>query len=84
MKPVSIIGIGLAPKDVTQEQEDIIDCADILIGGKRHLSFFKKSTAEKKQITKNIQDIISYIKTHMLIKTIVVLASGDPLYFGIG
>jgi precorrin-6Y C5,15-methyltransferase (decarboxylating) len=84
MKPVSVIGIGLAPKDITQEQEDIINCADILIGGQRHLSFFKKSTAEKKQITKNLKDIVCYIKKHILKKTIVVLASGDPLYFGIG
>ena len=84
MKPVSIIGIGLAPKDITQEQKDIINCADILVGGKRHLSFFKNSTAEKKQITKNLKEIICYIKTHMLTKNIVVLASGDPLYFGIG
>jgi len=84
MKPVSIIGIGLAPKDITQELEDIINCADILVGGKRHLGFFQNSTAEKKQITKNLKEIIHYIKKHMYKKTIVVLASGDPLYFGIG
>lgn len=84
MKPVSVIGIGLSPKDVTQELENIINGADILIGGKRHLEFFTKSRAEKKQITKNLSQLIDYIKKSMINKTIVVLASGDPLYCGIG
>jgi precorrin-6Y C5,15-methyltransferase (decarboxylating) len=58
--------------------------ADILIGGKRHLDFFEDTPVLKKEITKDLKGIIRYIKRHRQKKSIVVLASGDPLFFGIG
>lgn len=84
MKPVNVIGIGLSPKDLTQKHLDIISAADILVGGKRHLEYFKDSSADKKEITKNIIDVIDFIRDRMGEKSIVVLASGDPLFYGIG
>ena len=83
-KPVSIIGMGLSPKDLTEEHLGLIRHADILVGGKRLLAFFTDSPAQKKEITRNIKRIIEYIKNRMLNNNIVVLASGDPLFFGIG
>jgi len=83
-KPVSIIGMGLSPKDLTQEYFGLIRHADILVGGKRLLDFFTDSPAHKKEITKDIKGIIEYIKNRMQKNNIVVLASGDPLFFGIG
>ena len=84
MKPVNVIGIGLSPKDLTQEHLDIIKSADILVGGKRHLEYFKDSSADKKEITKNITGAIDFVKDRMGENAIVVLASGDPLFYGIG
>lgn len=84
MKPVYIIGMGLAPDDLTARHLNLIKDADILIGGKRHLKFFGDFPGSKKEITKDIKGIVKYIKCKMLKKTIVVLASGDPLFFGIG
>jgi precorrin-6Y C5,15-methyltransferase (decarboxylating) len=84
MKPISIIGLGLSPEDLTASHIQRIKSADILIGGKRHLDFFKDTAVLKKEITKDLKGIIRYIKRHRHQKSIVVLASGDPLFFGIG
>lgn len=84
MKPVSVIGMGLSPKDLTAEHLKLIKEADILIGGKRHLEFFKDSPAQKKEIHKNLNEIAEFIKSCMKKESVVVIASGDPLFFGIG
>ena len=84
MKPVAIIGIGLSPEDLTARHWQIIRAADILVGGKRLLDYFKDSTARKKTIDKNIAEAVDFIKDRMATRSIVVLASGDPLFFGIG
>jgi precorrin-6Y C5,15-methyltransferase (decarboxylating) len=84
MKTVTIIGMGLTPKDLTAEHLKIIEKADILVGGKRLLDQFSRSTALKKPIDKHLEEIIDFIKDRMASRAIVVLASGDPLFFGIG
>lgn len=88
MKPISVIGIGLSLDDLTARHLELIKQADILIGGKRHLDHFKDLPARKKDITKNLKKIIDFIKDRIENSetelSIVVLASGDPLYFGIG
>ena len=83
MPPVSVIGMGLSLDDLTSYHLDLIQDADILIGAKRHLACFKDAGAEKKEITGDIKGVIDFIRISMKNK-IVVLASGDPLYYGIG
>ena len=88
MKPISVIGMGLSPDDLTAGQLELIKQADILIGAQRHLDPFKELACQKKDITKNLKKLIAFIK-HKIAQdsaglSIVVLASGDPLYFGIG
>lgn len=84
MKPVTIIGMGMGPEDLTATHLKIIERADILIGGQRLLNHFKDSAARKKPITKDIDGVVAFVKKQMKSKKIVVLSSGDPLYFGIG
>ena len=84
MKPVVIIGMGLSPKNLTKEHLEKIEQADILVGGKRHLGYFGNFAATKKVITKNLTEIIEYIKDQMKRRSLVVIASGDPLFYGIG
>jgi len=76
--------MGLTPHDLTDIHKEIIAKADILIGGERHLAYFSDSAATKKTITKDIKGVTAYISTNMTTRRIVVLASGDPLFFGIG
>ena len=84
MKPVSIIGMGMGPQDLTAKHLSIIVQADILVGGKRLLENFKGTQAQKKPIGKDIDGIIEFVRAESKLKKIVVLASGDPLFYGIG
>jgi precorrin-6B C5,15-methyltransferase / cobalt-precorrin-6B C5,C15-methyltransferase len=84
MTPVSIIGIGLSPEDLTPAHLTRIHQADVLVGGKRHLGYFPDSRAVKKEITKDLPGVIRFIQERMAEESVVVLASGDPLFYGIG
>jgi precorrin-6Y C5,15-methyltransferase (decarboxylating) len=84
MKTVFIVGMGMSVKDVTASQMEIIRSADILMGGRRHLDQFKELPVKKEMITGNVAQSIRFIKHHCSENRIVVLASGDPLFYGIG
>ncbi|MEE4358036.1 MAG: precorrin-6y C5,15-methyltransferase (decarboxylating) subunit CbiE [Desulfococcaceae bacterium] len=84
MNPVSVIGMGLSPKDLTAAHWEKIRSADILMGGKRHLSYFEDFPGQKKEIDKNLKELTEFIRENMFRMKIAVLASGDPLYYGIG
>ena len=84
MNPVAIIGIGMSYKDLTTRQLEIIDRADVLVGGKRLLDLFKQFPARKKSIGKDIDGIVNFVRKEMRTNRVVVLASGDPMFFGIG
>ena len=84
MKPVDIVGVGLCFSDLSQKYLNIIHDADILVGGRRHLTWFDNHPGEKREITTPLSTVIEDIRQWMDYKKVVVLASGDPLFFGIG
>ena len=84
MKPIDIIGMGLGPGDLTAGHLDIINQADVLIAGQRLLDFFDDLPVQKKRIDRNLNEVIEFILSRKDSQSIVVLASGDPLFFGIG
>jgi len=84
MKPVAIIGVGMTLGDLTAKHLEIIETADILVGGKRLLNLFSESRARKKIIGKDIDGVVNFVRQEMKKQKVVVLASGDPLFFGIG
>jgi precorrin-6Y C5,15-methyltransferase (decarboxylating) len=81
---IDVVGVGLGPGDLTSNQRRILESAEILIGGRRLLAFFSDLPVEKKIIGKDLEEVIAYIRRRMNRKSIVVLASGDPLFYGIG
>jgi len=83
-KTIDVVGMGLSPDDLTAGHRRIVERAEILIGGRRLLGYFPDSPAEKKVIGKDIDAVVAWIRRRLGRKTIVVLASGDPLFFGIG
>ncbi|MCK5098333.1 MAG: precorrin-6y C5,15-methyltransferase (decarboxylating) subunit CbiE [Desulfobacteraceae bacterium] len=84
MIPVKVIGIGLNPDDITVKQDKLIKTADLLIGGTEQLAFFKDLPIKKVEIKNNLAFIVETILNNMEASNIVVLASGDPLFYGIG
>ncbi len=82
--PIEIIGMGLCTDDLTEKHKKIISKADLLVAGRRCLDDFKHNKADKLVIKKDINFIADEIQRRMTKEKIVVLASGDPLFFGIG
>jgi precorrin-6Y C5,15-methyltransferase (decarboxylating) len=86
-KWLSVIGIGEdGLSGLSATARSLIDNAEIVIGGDRHLAMLPDSTEDRRShivwespIEKTIQQIISDCG-----KSVCVLASGDPLWFGIG
>jgi precorrin-6Y C5,15-methyltransferase (decarboxylating) len=81
---VYIIGIGDdGPRSLSQTALGIIEKAGLLFGGERHLSFFPDFRGEKIAIKSNLVEIADLIKRNLGAKKMVVLASGDPNFYGI-
>jgi precorrin-6Y C5,15-methyltransferase (decarboxylating) len=84
MNPINIIGMGQGTQDLTSKHKKIIQNADLLVGGRRHLELFPSHKGESLVITKAIEPLMNRIKHEMKDKKVVVLASGDPMFYGIG
>lgn len=81
---VTVVGIGMSPEDLSSRALSLIKSADVLMGGKRHLNYFSELPARKVPIYKNLGEVLSVIKSSMeKKKKVVVIASGDPGYYGI-
>lgn len=82
---INVIGIGLdGAEGLTEKVKQIIDRASLLIGSDRHLQYFPDCPAER-FVLGNFLAAIARIEQHLTSDlTIVVLVSGDPLFFGLG
>lgn len=84
MENIYIIGMGLSERDLTADHLEIIQSADLLVGGQRHLAYFSHLKMNTHTITGRIEEVIDVIQDQEPDQRIVVLASGDPLLYGIG
>ena len=81
---INIIGLGPGNLDyITKKGENLISTSDVLIGGKRNLESIKTFEGEKIVLDSNLREIIEYINNNKE-KQISIIASGDPLIYGIG
>ncbi|KSU84498.1 precorrin-6Y C5,15-methyltransferase (decarboxylating) [Fictibacillus enclensis] len=83
MTRIQVIGIGDGGRsDLLPNSQQMIQESDLLIGGERQLSFFPEYEGEKLFIKGGLKDLVQRLKQEK--KKTVVLASGDPLFYGIG
>ena len=61
----------------------IMQDADLMFGGERHLAFFPNHSAKKIPIKSNLKEIAETIKMNLGRLQMTVLASGDPNFYGI-
>nr|UWI49947.1 cobalt-precorrin-7 (C(5))-methyltransferase [Clostridioides difficile] len=81
---INIIGLGPGNLDyITKKGENLISTSDVLIGGRRNLESVKNFEGEKIILDSNLKEIVEYIKNNSE-KQISIIASGDPLIYGIG
>ncbi len=83
--PVTVVGIGDdGPAGLSTEARAAVEQAELLLGGHRHLAWFSGHPAQTLPITDNLRAVVAAIEQHSAHCRVVVLASGDPLFFGIG
>lgn len=78
-----MIGIGDngAAGLLLQYIEWINEC-DVLVGGERHLQFFPSFEKEKKVIKGSLSALVTDLQEET--RNVVILVSGDPLFYGLG
>jgi precorrin-6Y C5,15-methyltransferase (decarboxylating) len=81
---VIVIGCGVSPECISSRARDRVLHADVIAGGKRLLDLFPEFKGEKIAITSKISDFFQKIKSLSKSETVAILASGDPLFHGIG
>jgi precorrin-6Y C5,15-methyltransferase (decarboxylating) len=81
--PVQVVGLGMSPADLTPRGRRIIEEAQVLVGGKRLLGYFPDHPAKKIPLGKDPQSAIRQIPALAETKRVVVLASGDPNFYGV-
>ncbi|PNU18846.1 cobalamin biosynthesis bifunctional protein CbiET [Geothermobacter hydrogeniphilus] len=83
MNKIYVVGAGVAGQEgFSRHALDLIEAADLLIGGERQLNLFPEFKGEKLVIDSNLPEMVERLRTRR--GRPVVLASGDPLFFGIG
>ena len=60
-----------------------VDC-QVLVGGERQLAFFPDHPAEKIELKGKLSEVIAKVESLSQQYNVGVLASGDPMFFGIG
>lgn len=81
---IDVIGIGLDGfAGIKAQTRFIIMKATVLVGSDRNLNYIPSSHLAKRIVLGNFQKAIEEIRQHSHEK-IVVLVSGDPLFFGFG
>lgn len=82
---VTIVGIGDdGCRGLTSRAMDAVARARVLVGGERQLAFFPEFSGEKLVIKGKLDALLARVSELSEEHTVCVLASGDPLFFGIG
>ena len=82
---ILVVGIGddgaggLSSRTLEQ-----VYAATVLYGGERQLGFFPDFQGEKRRIRTPLRDTLAEIERDCVTHSVAVLASGDPLFYGIG
>ncbi|MEB3343758.1 precorrin-6y C5,15-methyltransferase (decarboxylating) subunit CbiE [Okeania sp.] len=83
---INVIGLCLdGISGLNESVRKIVETATLLVGSDRHLSYFPNHTAET-IVLGDVLEAILEIRQHLdtTNSCIVVLTSGDPLFFGLG
>lgn len=81
---ITVVGIGPGNTEyLTPNALRAIEQADVLVGGKRHLAIFGGTRTESRPLDADLLGLLEWLDSNKN-RAIVVLASGDPLLFGIG
>ena len=82
---ITLIGIGDdGCASLTSRAVNAAMYAGVLVGGERHLEFFPQFQGEKIVLKGGVMSVLDRVAELAEEQHVCVLASGDPLFFGIG
>ncbi|MGF1515527.1 MAG: precorrin-6y C5,15-methyltransferase (decarboxylating) subunit CbiE [Elainellaceae cyanobacterium] len=88
LPPVHVVGIGLdGAAGLAPSSRQQVEAADVLVGSERQLSYFPEHPGDRWSLDNLLTWLQNSATQHAGSATrarIVVLASGDPLFFGVG
>jgi precorrin-6Y C5,15-methyltransferase (decarboxylating) len=81
---VYVVGVGNEGADsLTPRAVALVEKAEVLAGGQRLLDLFPHVAAERVRIGAQVDEILAALAARRRERRVVVLATGDPNYFGI-
>lgn len=84
-RPVTVVGIGAdGCAGLSSRAAGAVAAADVLAGGARHLAVFPQFRGERVALGKDVAGAVERIAALAEEHAVCVLASGDPLLFGVG
>jgi len=84
-RAVTVVGIGDdGCAGLTARARGAIAEAQVLVGGERHLAFFPDLDVERLALRGGLGATLDRVATLAEDRNVCVLASGDPLFFGVG
>jgi len=84
MIPVQVVGLGMSPADLPPRALEIIQAAQVLVGGRRLLDYFPDLRAMKIPLGREPEGTLRQLPALAKTRRVVVLASGDPNFYGVG
>lgn len=83
--PVTIIGIGDdGCVGLSSRVVNAVVAASVLVGGERQLAFFPQFRGHRIVVSGGLTNVLDEIEALAEENNVCVLASGDPMFFGIG
>ena len=87
MNKIHVIGIGYKPLD--EKVRGIIYSSTVILASKRLFEVFRgynefETVRDRIKVIKSVDETIGFIRKKYREESMVVLASGDPMFFGIG
>lgn len=84
-RAVTVVGIGDdGCVGLSARGRNAIAAAQVLVGGERHLAFVPEFTGERIIVKGGLAGVLDRVAAAAEDQNVCVLASGDPLFFGIG
>lgn len=81
---LAVVGVGMEGREsLTPRAFAIVQQAEVLAGGGRLLDLFPEVQAERVRIGSHVDEAVASLASHLGEKRIVILATGDPNFFGI-
>ena len=80
---VHVIGLGLGPGEVGSDALAVVNTAAVIAGGQRLLDHFPDHPGDRILISSGLDAFLEALAKASESKSVAVLASGDPNYYGI-